>query len=144
MFSCLQKNLVHLFLIRICTNMQKIWTLSQKFIVILGLKNVEIARFCCNLTDKNCRNLLFSNLGSTANLKISFFWYPPEGVEVKKIVISFLLKILFLIFRKTQEVTKLYVYRLKMCDKFLKTSCQIDPSPPTKIGLRHLILICEF
>ena len=52
------RNLVWLFLIAICTNMQKIRPISQKFTEILRFKNFEITRFCCTLTYENCCNSL--------------------------------------------------------------------------------------
>ena len=52
------RNLVWLFIIAICTNMQKIRPISQKFTEILRFENFEITRFCFTLTYKNCRNSL--------------------------------------------------------------------------------------
>ena len=52
------RNLVWLFLIAICTNMQKIRPISQKFTEILRFKNFGLTRFCCTLTYENCRNSL--------------------------------------------------------------------------------------
>ena len=55
-----KQNLVWLFLLAICSNMQKIRPISQIFTEILRFEIFEITRLCCTLTYKNWRNSLNS------------------------------------------------------------------------------------
>ena len=70
--------------------------------------------------------MLFCNLGSTSNSQnFHFFSIPSEGGG--GIGIQILPKVLFLIFRKSQKVSKLYLYPFKSARQYLKRRAKMTP-----------------